>query len=172
MRSPYDRYKLGGDESAISAAAKRGEGVFNSRGCAQCHGGWNLGAVRTEGEPEGAGSGLFFNTGLEYEAPNRGLYENTGRYDDFGKFRAPTLRNIALTDPYMHDGSLGTLEAVIDHYASGGALDQANKTPMLRPFTVTEEEKSDLVEFLKSLTDQELLRDPRWSDPWPVSPAR
>jgi len=172
MRSPYDRHKLGGDESAISAAAKRGEGVFNSRGCAQCHGGFNFGAVRVEGEPEDSGSGIFFNTGLEYEAPNRGLYENTGRFDDFGRFRAPTLRNIALTDPYMHNGSLSTLEAVIDHYASGGARDQANKTPMLRPFTVTEEEKSDLVEFLKSLTDQELLRDPRWSNPWPASPAR
>jgi cytochrome c peroxidase len=172
MRSPYDRYKFGGDASAISDAAKRGEAIFSSErtGCAQCHGGWNFGAVRVEGQTEEPGSGIFFNTGLAYEAPNRGLYESTGRYDDFGRFRAPTLRNIALTDPYMHDGSLVSLEEVIDHYASGGGFNQTNKASVLRPFSLTEEEKSDLVEFLNSLTDKELLRDPRWSDPWPPSP--
>jgi cytochrome c peroxidase len=80
---------------------------------------------------------------------------------------APTLRSIALTAPYMHDGSIATLEAVIDHYAAGGRLDHAHKTPILRGFRLTDVEKSDLLEFLRSLTDEELLRDPRWSDPWP-----
>lgn len=172
MRSPYDRYKFGGEAAAISASAKRGEALFTSTGCAQCHGGFNFGAVRVEGEPENVGSAIFFNTGLTYEAPNRGLYENTGRFDDFGRFRAPTLRNIAITDPYMHDGSMATLYEVIDHYASGGGFNQANRTPMLKPFSVTDAEKDDLVEFLKTLTDQELLRDARWSNPWPVGPAR
>lgn len=172
MRSPYDRYKFGGDAAAISAAAKRGEALFTSTGCAQCHGGFNFEAVRVEGEPESTGSGLFFNTGLTYEAPNRGLYENTGRFDDFGRFRAPTLRNIAVTDPYMHDGSKVSLEEVIDHYASGGGFNQTNRTPLLRPFAITDEQKDDLVEFLKTLTDQELLHDARWSNPWPVGPAR
>jgi cytochrome c peroxidase len=172
MRSPYDKYKFGGDASAISTSAKRGEALFTSTGCAQCHSGFNFEAVRVEGQPADPGSGIFFNTGLAYEAPNRGLYENTGRFDDFGRFRAPTLRNIAVTDPYMHDGSMASLEEVIDHYASGGGFSQTNKTPMLRPFTVTDQEKDDLVEFLKTLTDQELLHDKRWSDPWPASPAR
>ena len=101
-----------------------------------------------------------------YAPPNRGLYERTQRSEDIGKFRAPTLRNIALTAPYMHDGSLATLEEVVDHYAAGGKLDHPNKTRILKPFRLTEGEKHDLVEFLRSLTDEGLLHDPRWSDPW------
>lgn len=88
MRSPYDRYRWGGDLSAISDAAKRGEIFFFSSergGCFQCHGGWNF-------------SGGFFNTGAStYTAPNRGLFEQTQRPGDMGKFRAPSLRNIAVT---------------------------------------------------------------------------
>jgi cytochrome c peroxidase len=167
LRSPYDRYKFGGDASAISAQAKRGEVLFEAKGCAQCHGGWNFSAARAEGEPENGGSGLFFNTGLTYEAPNRGLYESSGRFDDFGRFRVPTLRNIAVTDPYMHDGSLASLEEVIDHYATGGGFSQTNRTPLLRPFSITDAEKDDLVEFLKTLTDQQVLHDAQWSNPWP-----
>jgi len=66
----------------------------------------------------------------------------------------------------MHDGSLATLEEVLDHYAAGGKLDHPNKTRILKPFRLTEGEKHDLVEFLRSLTDEGLLHDPRWSDPW------
>jgi cytochrome c peroxidase len=68
----------------------------------------------------------------------------------------------------MHDGSMATLEEVIDHYAAGGKMEDAYKSRILRPFQLTAGEKHDLVEFLKSLTDQELLHDPRWSDPWPA----
>jgi cytochrome c peroxidase len=67
------------------------------------------------------------------------------------------LRNIALTAPYMHDGSLATLEEVIDHYATGGKLDHLNKSRILRPLPMTDGDKRDLIEFLKSLTDEELL---------------
>jgi cytochrome c peroxidase len=67
----------------------------------------------------------------------------------------------------MHDGSLATLEEVIDHYAAGGRMDHPNKSRILRRFALTDGDRRDLVEFLKSLTDEELLRDPRWSDPWP-----
>jgi cytochrome c peroxidase len=176
MRSPYDRYRWGGDASAISDAAKRGEVLFFSSeraGCFQCHAGWNFssGGVRFEGS-SGRGlkdnmGGAFFNTGVsDYTAPNRGLYERTRRTGDIGKFRAPSLRNIAITAPYMHDGSLKTLEEVIDHYAAGGRLSHPNKSPILRPFSMTERDKQDLIEFLKSLTDTEMLHDPRWSNPW------
>jgi len=173
LRTPYDRYRWGGDMSAISDSAKRGELLFSSSergGCFQCHGGWNFSAVRFQGsparEPEGNARG-FFNTGVaEYLPPNRGLYEHTMRSADIGKFRPPTLRNIAITEPYMHDGSMATLEEVIDHYADGGKLDHPNKTPILRPFRLSETEKRDLIEFLRSLTDEELLHDPRWRDPW------
>jgi cytochrome c peroxidase len=180
MRSPYDRYRWGGDSSAISDSAKRGELLFSSSergGCFQCHGGWNFSSIRFEGSGDRGGvddsRGGFFNTGVSsYLTPNRGLFERTQRSADIGKFRAPTLRNIALTAPYMHDGSLATLEAVIDHYAAGGKIDHPNKSRILRPFRLSEDEKRDLVEFLKSLTDEELLHDPRWSDPWPIAPVR
>ncbi len=159
MRSPYDRYRWGGESSAITAAAKRGEILFSSSekaGCFQCHGGWNFG-----------GAARFVNTGVsKYEAPNRGLYEKTQRAEDIGEFRVPSLRNIAVTAPYMHDGSLATLEDVIDHYAAGGKFDHANKSRTLHPFTLTSAEKRDLMEFLQSLTDAEMLHDPRWGDPW------
>ena len=70
-----------------------------------------------------------------YAAPNRGIVSNIpGVTEDIGKFRAPSLRNIAVTAPYMHDGSLATLEQVIDHYAAGGKLDHPNKSHILRPF--------------------------------------
>jgi len=177
MRSPYDRYRWSGDASAISDSAKRGELIFSSSergGCFQCHGGWNFTTIRFEGvqDREGMGdpSGAFFNTGVSaYAPPNRGLFEYTQRVEDTGKFRPPTLRNIALTAPYMHDGSMATLEDVIDHYAAGGKMEHPNKSRILRRFRITESEKHDLVEFLKALTDQELLRDPRWSDPWPAA---
>jgi len=175
LRSAYDRYRWGGDLSAISDSAKRGELLFSSSergGCFQCHGGWNFGSVRVESDKSsnrnnGEGRG-FFNTGVStYSEPNRGIYEYTHRVEDVGKFRPPSLRNIAVTAPYMHDGSLPTLEAVLDHYSAGGRLEHPNKTHVLRPFRLTGAEKHDLIEFLKSLTDEELLHDPRWSDPWP-----
>ena len=174
MNSPYDRYRWGGDSSAISDSAKRGELLFSSSergGCFQCHGGWNFSAIRYEGMPDRRGennpAGGFFNTGVSaYLPPNRGVYERTQRSEDIGKFRPPTLRNIALTAPYMHDGSLATLEAVLDHYAAGGKFDHPNKSRILKPFRLTENEKRDLLEFLRSLTDEGLLHDPRWIDPW------
>ena len=174
MRSPYDRYRWGRDLSAISDSAKRGELLFFSSergGCFQCHGGWNFSVIRFEGNRdrrrEDDPRAGFFNTGVTtYLPPNRGLYEHTQRADDIGKFQAPTLRNIALTAPYMHDGSLSTLEEVVDHYTAGGKMDHPNKSRILRPFHLTDGEKRDLIEFLKSLTDEELLHDPRWSNPW------
>ena len=179
MRSPYDRYRWDGDSSAISDPAKRGEIVFASSeraGCFQCHAGWNFAAVRFEGSAsrrEGRMDGMsaaFFNTGVSlFEPPNRGVYEQTQRPEDIGKFRPPTLRNIALTAPYMHDGSLATLEDVIDHYAAGGKFDHPNKSRILHPFRLTADDKRDLIEFLKSLTDAEMRHDPRWSNPWPTA---
>ena len=129
MRSPYDRYRWDGDENALSPAAKRGEILFSSGergGCFQCHGGWNFsGNLRYEGGPASGGGNAFQNTGVsEYAAPNRGRFEHTGKPEDIGRFRAPTLRNVALTAPYMHDGSVPTLEAVLEHYAAGGRVNQ------------------------------------------------
>ncbi len=122
-RSPYDRYHYGGDPNAISDAAKRGEVLFFTdtlAACYRCHGGFNFSdAVDYAGRA--ATPAPFHNNGLVQPArarspiqlPNLGIYEFTHRPDDVGKFKAPTLRNIALTGPYMHDGSIPTLEAVI-----------------------------------------------------------
>jgi cytochrome c peroxidase len=171
MRSPYDRFRYGHDETAISESAKRGDILFNSSEharCFRCHGGWNFnGNVRYQGGESERAS--FFNTGVSsYAAPNRGLFEQTGRDQDFGKFRVPSLRNVAVTAPYMHDGSLKTLDDVIEHYASGGR-DDPHKSDLIRKLNLTGQDKRDLIEFLKSLTDDALLNDPRWSDPWPAA---
>jgi cytochrome c peroxidase len=175
VRSPYDRYRWGGDSAAISDAAKRGEILFFSSeraGCFQCHAGWNFSAgIRFEGGPSGFRGGGelpgFFNTGVsDYAPPNRGLFEQTSKAADIGKFRVPSLRNIAITAPYMHDGSLATLDEVIEHYSTGGKFNHPNKSRIVRSFHLTNDERQDLIEFLKSLTDEELLHDPRLSDPW------
>ena len=188
-RSPYDRYHFERDDTAISPAARRGEVVFHSRplSCFTCHGGVNFsGAIVTESRPTAVVE--FHNTGLynlagalSYPAPNTGIHAVTGDPKDVGKFKAPTLRNIAVTAPYMHDGSIATLEEAIAHYAAGGRAitdgpyrgvghQNPNKSLTIQGFTLTPEQRSDLIEFLRSLTDEELLRDARFADPWADRP--
>jgi cytochrome c peroxidase len=187
-RSPYDRYHDDRDDTAISAAARRGETLFFSQplSCFRCHGGFTIsGAVDFEGRREGHVE--FHNTGLynlpgplSYPAPNSGLYEFTKKPEDVGKYRAPTLRNIAVTAPYMHDGSAATLDEVIDHYAAGGRTiasgdhkgnghDNPNKSPVVGGFNLSGDQRADLIAFLRSFTDQALLHDPRFSNPWPIA---
>jgi cytochrome c peroxidase len=141
-RSPYDRYRYGGDDSAVSQSAKHGEMLFFNQhlSCFRCHGGFNF----SDGE--------FHNTGLSVA--------------DSRKFKTPTLRNIAITAPYMHDGGIGTLEGVLDHYAQGGSKNP-NKDPLIHGFSLTERDRADLIEFLKTLTDDAVLHDPRFGNPWP-----
>jgi len=112
-----------------------------------------------------------------YPPPNTGAYDFTKKTEDMGTFKPPTLRNIAVTAPYMHDGSIATLEEVLDHYAAGGRTitdgelagvgkDSPAKGTFVRGFQLTEQQKADLVEFLKTLTDDEFLANPRLSDPF------
>jgi cytochrome c peroxidase len=186
VNSPFDRYKYGNDPDAISDSAKRGEVLFFSgekTACFQCHEGWNFsGALRYEGGR--VPRTPFHNTGLynldgelSYPSPNTGLYEITHRPADVGRFRVPTLRNIAVTAPYMHDGTIDTLPDVLDHYAAGGRTiasgphagigrENPNKSPNVRGFMLSEAEKKDLIAFLDSLTDSEFLHNPAFSDPW------
>ena len=183
--SPYDRYWRGADPDALSASAKRGEYIFFSEKfqCFHCHGGLNFANAE-----DFAGKGFteieFDNTGLynlkgetSYPVPNTGVFEYTRRRTDIGKFRVPTLRNIAVTAPYMHDGSVRTLDEVLDHYGAGGrtilkgpntgvGAANPNKSIFLPGFNATDEERNDLIEFLKSLTDTGVLTDPTLSDPW------
>jgi cytochrome c peroxidase len=87
-----------------------------------------------------------------------GRYILTGLQEDIGRFKTPTLRNIELTSPYMHDGSISSLEEVIAHYESGG-MNHENQSAMLKGFTLTETEREELIEFLNSLTDSEFTQN-------------
>jgi cytochrome c peroxidase len=184
-RSPWDRYHYERDDGAVSEAAKRGEILFFSQrlSCFRCHGGFNFsGATASEGhevrEPEFHNTGLYNIPGaIAYPASNLGIFEFTRDPKDVGKFKAPTLRNIALTAPYMHDGSIADLGEVLDHYAAGGRTvpagphagvghDNPNKDPMIGGFKMPSQNRNDLIEFLKSLTDEEILHDRRFANPW------
>jgi len=164
-RSPYDRYHFERQDDAISAEAKRGEQLFFSAplSCFRCHNGFTFsGAADFEGRREG-GPPEFHNDGFANLAS--GLLDVTKRPEDFGKFKAPTLRNVAVTAPYMHDGSVATLAAVLDGYAAGGR-DQRNKSELIHGFPLTSDQKHDLIAFLQTLTDEELLHDPEFANPW------
>jgi cytochrome c peroxidase len=183
--SPYDKYRYGKQEDAISESAKRGQRLFFSERmeCFDCHAGFNLsGTVNFVGKSDE--SAQFENNGLynidgkgAYPPDNVGLFEATNKPDDMGKFKVPTLRNIELTAPYMHDGSIATLEEVIEHYRVGGRTitegkhagkgnENPHKSSFVNGFRLTESEKQDLIAFLKSLTDTEFVTNPKFSNPW------
>ncbi|MDM3853615.1 MAG: di-heme enzyme [Aphanizomenon gracile PMC649.10] len=185
VNSPYDKYRFGGDTNAISPAAKRGEKLFNSEDleCFHCHGGINF-TDSVMHEKLAFQEIAFHNTGLynidgkgSYPANNTGVYEITSKPTDMGHFKAPTLRNIALTAPYMHDGSIATLEEVIDHYQAGGrtiktgefaGIGSTNpfKSEFISGFKLSKSEKQDLLAFLRSLTDEEFIKNPAFSNPY------
>ncbi|MEM8614393.1 MAG: di-heme enzyme, partial [Cyanobacteria bacterium P01_H01_bin.105] len=162
----------------------RGEALFNSERleCFHCHSGLNF-SDSTHHERSGFTEIAFHNTGLynidgrgAYPPKNIGVQEITQRATDMGKFRAPTLRNIQVTAPYMHDGSIATLEEAIEHYAAGGRTIESGpyagvgrenplKSSFIAGFSLTDIEKQDLMAFLHSLTDQSFLSDPRLSSP-------
>ncbi len=140
--SAYDKFTFQNNENALNEAQKRGLDLFFSEKakCGNCHSGH-----------------LFTNFAFE----NIGLYqsyEDIGRqritfdFADEGKFKVPSLRNVAKTAPYMHDGSFATLEAVVNHYNNGGAGHPFQST-LINPIGFTEQEKQDLIQFLEALTD-------------------
>ena len=139
--APFDKYNAG-DKQAMNASQIRGMDVFvNKAACDSCHLGFNF----TDGSYVNVG------IGMDREEPDLGRYLVSGRDEDRGAFKTPTLREIEHTGPYMHDGSLKTLEEVVEHYDKGGI-----KNPYLdrriKPLNLTKEEKSDLVAFLKALS--------------------
>ncbi len=187
--SAYDRRVRLDQRDAMSEAAKRGTRLFFEErvGCFHCHSGFNFSGPTTA-SPQRRRLELdaaFHNTGLYnlgrrgglYPEDNIGLAEHTGRRRHVGRFRAPTLRNVALTAPYMHDGSIATLEGVIEHYAAGGRTieagpyagvgrDNPRKSPLVKGFRLTGTDGADLVAFLESLTDESFVTDPRFSNPF------
>lgn len=184
--SPYDRF-VAGDRDALSEAAKRGMSLFNGERfeCFHCHGGIHLSvSYRDERSDPDDPRRAFFNNGLynldgegSYPAHDQGLYELTLDPDHRGLFRPPNLRNVALTAPYMHDGSIATLRDVVLHYAAGGRLIEEGpfagdgrlsplKSGLVRPFEATDQEIDDVVAFLEALTDPGFVSDPAFSDPF------
>ena len=175
--SPFDRFRYGGDPDTLSPAALRGLAVFEGKAaCASCHrvdgdhasltdhafhdtGIGSLSrASRKQGYAVQLAPGEF--TSLRHEEvvaafgnddADDGRQEHTRRLEDRDRFKTPSLRNVALTAPYMHDGSIATLEEVIDHYDRGGS-GHAGQDPRIRPLGLTNAEKSDLVAFLHALT--------------------
>lgn len=139
--SPFDRY-MAGQRDALTGEARRGLDVFrNKANCLACHVGPNLTDER------------FHNTGVGWTESfaDNGRFEFTHRNEDRGAFKTPTLRDAALRPPYMHDGSLKTLDDVIRFYNEGGRPNPGLDSE-IRPLKLTEQEKSDLSAFLRSLT--------------------
>ena len=145
--APFDKW-IKGDRSAISPSAKNGFTLFESKAnCAACHQGFNF-------QDDG-----FHNIGLK---TMDGVEEDVGRFAKKpikvlkGAFKTPTLRDIALTAPYMHNGVYGTLTEVIDHYNVGG-INRDNIDPNIKPLNLSHQEKADLLAFLKSLTGEAMV---------------
>ena len=181
--SRYDQHQRRG--GVLNEQELRGQTLFfgEKAECFHCHGSFNFNdqvvhaSTRVLELP-------FNNTGLyniggtgAFPVPNRGLFEATGLAADMGRFRAPSLRNVEKTAPYMHDGTIATLEAVLDFYAAGGrnitsgpfagdGRQNPNKSSLIAQINLNAQEKADLVAFLKTLTDDEFLSSPKHANPF------
>jgi cytochrome c peroxidase len=150
--SPFDRWKYGHDEKAVSDSVKRGFIVFSSQqkgNCAACHLVGDRHALFTDNKFHNIGIGVDFG-----QITDPGLYAVTKKESDRGLFKTPSLRNIALTAPYMHDGSLKDLKQVVDLYiGAGNSNPNLDKQIHVLDF-LTGQERADLLAFLNSLTGE------------------
>lgn len=144
--STYDKYEFQGKKSALNSEQLNGLKLFFSEktNCSQCHSGFNFSNY------------AFENNGLYEAYADSGRMRLTRLETDRARFKIPTLRNVELTAPYMHDGSLQTLEEVVTHYNAGGK-EHPNKSSLIRPLGLNQKEQTELVSFLKSLTDTEFV---------------
>ncbi len=148
FRSPYDEFKANGDSSLLSVEAMRGMELFFSKrlACATCHHGPNLTDYQ------------FHSLGLTHLGDaDLGRYRITLDSGDMGAFKTPTLRNVALTAPYMHDGSIPSLDSVINFFAHGGGAGM-NTSHLIHPIALEKQEKRDLKAFLEALTDSSYVQ--------------
>lgn len=150
--SRFDKYYYQNEVNALSESEKKGFQLFTSErtNCSACHSGFDF---------------------TDYSFRNIGLYEmyaDTGRKritqldEDYGKFKVPSLRNVELTAPYMHDGSVATLDEALEHFNTGGKANQY-KDALVQPLNLTANEKQDLLKFLTSLTDAEFIQNPEFA---------
>ena len=181
--SPYDRFRSGDTQALTEQEIKGMELFFSDQlSCSRCHGDFNY--IDDNGEQDAGGADtVFHNNGMFHAAaelhlsPNQGLFEHTQDAEDLGRFKAPTLRNIEVTAPYLHDGSVATLEELVELYADGGRVPAGedaplagrthqNKSRLIKGFPLSVREKRALLAFLRSLTDPIFLSDPSLSDPF------
>jgi cytochrome c peroxidase len=186
--SKYDQFKQ--KKISLAENEERGRALFFSdkAQCSQCHGSFNfndqiIAANTTEVSTPFHNTGLYNLDGKgTFPEGNRGIFELSNKPADMGAFRAPSLRNVSVTTPYMHDGSIATLEQVLDFYAghgreitSGPNKGDGRKNPFKDPridkINLTAQDKSDVIAFLKTLTDDEFLTNPRFSNPFEVGSA-
>lgn len=157
FNSRYDHFVFEGKQEAFTEAEERGYHVYLSKTCNHCH----SDVLLTDN--------FFRNNGLDANPVDSGRYQFTRDPADFGKFKVPTLRNIALTAPYMHDSRFNTLEEVIEHYSSGIVAASPNLDEHLTPFPnglqLTQQEKDDLLVFLLALTDSSFISNTDFSEP-------
>lgn len=146
--SRFDKYFFRNEKDALTNSEISGMNLFFSEqlACSNCHNGFNF------------TNNSFENNGLYAVYADTGRARITNNGYDVGKFKVPTLRNISNTAPYMHDGSLATLEDVVNHYMLGGST-HPNKNSLIKGFQLTPSEKQDLINFLKSLSDEEFLKN-------------
>ena len=151
--SRFDKH-FNQNKPSLNESELRGHDLFFSSqtNCFQCHGGFNFTSF------------AFENNGLYEEYSDMGRMLITNNESDRAKFKIPTLRNIAVTAPYMHDGSINTLTEVIEHYNNGGA-NHPNKSQFIQPLGLTADEKIDLLNFLLTLTDHEFLNNEAFKKP-------
>ncbi|MCC6412909.1 MAG: c-type cytochrome [Saprospiraceae bacterium] len=149
--SRYDHYYFQGKKNALNAVEKRGMDLFFSErtNCSKCHSGFNFTNY------------AFENNGLYTTYADPGRFRLTELESDRARFKVPTLRNVGLTAPYMHDGSLTTLDNVVEHYNSGGQM-HPNKNMLVYPLGLSMAEKDALVAFLNSLTDEAFINNPKF----------
>ncbi len=150
-RSAFDRY-LQGDRRAMTAAQQRGMSLFFSdrSACTTCHSGPNFTSYRFEHNAQDTTGGDVGRMRVTNDSADRFL------------FKVPSLRNVALTSPYMHDGRYKNLEEVVAHYSAGGQRNGYQKEGKIKPLALSRAQQTDLVEFLSALSDTAFVNDPRW----------
>lgn len=159
FNSKFDKYYYLGDSAIFNQQEKNGLNIFTGKGmCNNCH---LMNTLLTNRE--------IINNGLDVVPADAGLMKFTGNTADKGKFKVPTLRNIEVSAPYMHDSRFNTLEQVVQFYSSGVQQNSPNVDEHMVEFgsglNLTTQEQTDLVAFLKTFTDQSFLADKRFSDP-------
>lgn len=184
FNSPYDNFNFKNKHDALTESQQNGMKLFfsDSLNCSKCHGGINFNTPEIKDIKRNRID--YFNTGLYnldslggYPAYDEGLYEHTKNKNDKGKYLVPTLRNLAFTGPYFHDGSARTLDDVLRVYEEGGRnLDSGmyrgdgrrnvNKSPLINGFRISSQQHRDMVNFLLSLSDSTIIINPNYANPF------